>query len=67
MAMTHEFSSNRGVCRHECRCGCHKTGGVHIRACCQGPCSICGNNISFGMMDDHLKECHHLGRKDSEK
>lgn len=36
-------------CTHRvCDCPCHVEGGMHIDACCDGPCPICGENEAFG-------------------
>src|SRR3989344_4237912 len=44
-------------CFHICRCDCHKTGALHVLACCNR-CVICGQNIEFDMMNIHLTTCH---------
>jgi hypothetical protein len=40
-----------------CRCPCHENVSMrHIIACCDGPCHICGINITRGGMDEHIEE-----------
>jgi len=44
-------------CCHECDCGCHRDGSVHIMACC-GKCELCGKNIREFLMEAHKRDCH---------
>lgn len=41
---------------YECSCDCHKTGAVHIRACCS-QCPYCLKNITVFFFEDHKKDC----------
>jgi len=47
-------------CVHQCMCPCHEEGVLmmHIMACCEGKCEICGKHIKRGQMEEHLQTCH---------
>jgi len=44
-------------CSHVCNCSCHRTGAVHVVACCSG-CFLCNRNIRINCMDEHKEMCH---------
>lgn len=40
-----------------CDCDCHRTGAIHIEACCEGICEGCQRDIRFGRLSEHRRHC----------
>jgi hypothetical protein len=47
----------------ECECHCHKYGGIHFTACCEGQCKDCGKGFHSGL-GQHIQACCPLFIKD---